>query len=96
MVDWDALVSDYDNIRDKIEKTIPVSTVTTSAFGRAAVFTCRTRRAYARTPVNRSLSRRAKTKFADKINLENVVGAAVRAAVIGAVVKSIYNSETDE
>jgi molybdopterin-dependent oxidoreductase alpha subunit len=49
---------------------------------------------YTQTPQQRSLSHyRAKSSFLSKINLENVVSAAVWVSVIGATAKSIYNSQ---
>jgi molybdopterin-dependent oxidoreductase alpha subunit len=48
---------------------------------------------YADTPANRSLSRRKKSRFSSKVNLEKVVSAMVWATIIGTVVKSIYDSE---
>jgi hypothetical protein len=49
---------------------------------------------YAQTPVQRSLSHhRAKSGFLNKINLENVVSAAVWVSIIGAAARSIYNSQ---
>jgi len=49
---------------------------------------------YARTPADRSLNHRAKSSFLSKINLKNVVNAAVCVSFIGAVVKKIYNLQS--
>ncbi len=52
---------------------------------------------YADTPAGKSLSHaRVKTSFMSKINLENAVGAAVWATILGAAAKSIYNSRFDK
>jgi len=52
---------------------------------------------YADAPANKSLSHaRVKTSFMSKINLENVVGAAVWATILGAAAKSVYNSRFDK
>ncbi len=49
---------------------------------------------YSNAQPNRSLSRaREKTSFRQKLNLENVVSAAVWISVIGAAAKTIYNSQ---
>ncbi len=49
---------------------------------------------YAQTPANRSLSyKREKSSFLSKINLENVVSAAVWVTVIGAATKTFYKSQ---
>ncbi len=51
---------------------------------------------YAQTPANRSLSHRSKTNFLSKINLGNVIGAALWATIAVSAVKTIYNSQADK
>ncbi len=52
---------------------------------------------YADAPASKSLSHtRVKTSFMSKLNLENVVGAAVWATILGAAAKSIYNSQVNK